>query len=173
MELVVGFSTSRRWRAWSAAIRLIEGTAYSHVYFRFAPTQLSRGFIFHASDDNRNFSSTSDFIEQNRIVEEHAIPVTEQEMSEILQYCIDNHGIRYGKTEVVLAGIEKAFRKMGIRVPNPLKDQHNRHNCLKFVWFGLKFLGEYADKMVVEEGGLRQMNRLVRRIARERRPLSH
>src|SRR5690606_3912717 len=118
--IIIGFSTPRKWRPLSWALKLVEKSEYSHVYIKFVSEKLDREFIYQASDDNLNFMNMQMFLEKNKVVEQYVIPVSPEEKRAIMQYCIDTVGIPYGRMQLVGMGIMRLARLWFNRtIPNP------------------------------------------------------
>lgn len=169
MYITVGFSTTRKWRPLSWAIKFVEKTEYSHVYLKFRSDKLAREFIYQASDDNLNFMNMQMFLKKNIVVEEYIIPVSPEEKRAIMQYCIDTIGIPYGKVQLVGMGLVRLSRIwFNRKIANPFKDGEKTQVCLELVGRALKILGAHVDEEMLEEGGLVWMNEIVRKFSKKR-----
>lgn len=169
MQIVVGFSTTRKWHILSWLIRKVEKTPYSHVYMRFRSESLDREFIYQASHDDLNFMNMQTFMEKNVIIKEFPINVTAEEKRDIMRYCVDKVGIPYGSLQLVGAGLVRAARLWFNRqINNPWRDGEKTQFCMELVGRCLKFLGVHADESLLEEGRLTEMYDLVEATAEER-----
>lgn len=155
MNIVVGFSTTRKWKPLSWAIKLVEKTPYSHTYLRFSSSNLDRDFIYQASDDSLNFMNMQTFSHKNIIIEEFVIPVTAEEKRAIMQYCIDKNGVPYGMLQIVGMGIVRLTKLwFGRSIHNPFRGDDKTQVCLELVGRALGKLGAPMTEQDLNEGRL-------------------
>ena len=146
-NIVIGFSTSRKKFAPLAwLIRESENIPYSHTYIRVGSDSLDRYLVYHASGTELHFSNIQRFRQHNVICKEFFIPIEGEEKIEILQYCIDNLGVPYGRMQIVGLALIQVLKLVGIKIHNPWKDGDKSQICLEFVANILKILGETPDK---------------------------
>lgn len=134
-KMWVGFSKPRGWfKPFSWAIRLIEGTPYSHVYFRMYSENLDVDLIYQASGTQVNFVGLQHF-------EDHAICLAEFEVPDIdqadyrtfMREAIKSAGADYSKKQPL--GI-LLIRVFNLR-KNPFKNGKAAWVCSELVGYGL------------------------------------
>lgn len=142
--LIIGFSTGRTTVA--AAIRLAQGTKYSHVYIRTVSEKWGRSFIYQASGTKCNIITYQRFVKQADVIKEFEIQVSEDVYQEIVGGAMDLSGEDYGVFQLVGLGLVLAVRALtGIRIRNPFK---KGFICSEMV---ARLLKEYDDVLGVAD----------------------
>lgn len=153
-EIIFGFSTAKGFSPISWAIQKVEGTEYSHVYIRVFSKSINRWLLYHASRDNLHFTNWDAFQDENKVIEEYAIPVTEDEKSDILGFCVDRMGYKYGKIQLIGMGIVRIAKLwFNKEIDNPFSDDEKTQVCSELAGRVLQRLGEsIPDKALEVEG---------------------
>lgn len=91
-KIVIGFSYHKGGLL-SGAIKLLEGSPYSHVYIR---KQSKYGeYVYQASGLQVNFMNIDIFLEENVIVEEYEFDLDDSKKEKILSFFIKYAGAKY------------------------------------------------------------------------------
>lgn len=112
--MIVGFSRPKKFKIFSKLIRWYLKTPYSHVYMKFYSKSLDRWIIYEAVGNGVRFIGKNLFEKTVDIVEEFEIPITDEKQIEMLQWCVDNSGVKYG-----------CLQNIGIVVANILRLNKN------------------------------------------------
>lgn len=95
-NLIVGFSKAKSRTAFvSHLIRLFQKTPFSHTYLTFYSQKYDRWLVYQASKTAVNFMEYNHFLENNIIVDEFNIPITEEQHKSAITYAIDTVGRPY------------------------------------------------------------------------------
>lgn len=142
--LIIGFSTGRTPVA--AAIRLAQGTKYSHVYIRTISNSWGRSFVYQASGTKCNIITYQRFLKHADVIKEFEIQVSEDVYQEIVGGAMDLAGEDYGIFQLVGLSMVLAVRALtGIRIRNPFK---KGFVCSEMV---AKLLREYDEVLNVTD----------------------
>lgn len=112
-RLIVGFSTSKKFKVLSYLIRLIERTKFSHVYIKWYSEYFKRWIIYQAEVGGVQFLSSATFDSDNITLDEFQYEMSEEQHQRVVQFAMDNCGIKYGYLSIV--GF--LLKKIGIKVP--------------------------------------------------------
>lgn len=123
-KLIVGFSTSRKFKILPYLIRLVEKTKFSHVYIKWYSEYFKRWIIYQAEVGGVQFMSSEMFDKDNITLAEFEYHMSDEQHQKIVQFAMDNCGKPYGYMSIV--GF--MFKKMGIKVPT-LFDQTKSFIC--------------------------------------------
>lgn len=95
-RLIIGFSKPQSKLAIvSAIIRLIQGTKFSHVFFKIENDNMRNSFFYHASGTKVNFMNSKLFYKKNDVVKAFALEITEEGFYRFLDAAIDRVGSPY------------------------------------------------------------------------------
>lgn len=120
-ELIVGFSRPKSKLAiGSLLIRLFDRTPYSHVYVRWYSSKYDRDLIYEAKGAGINFTSPIAFKDHVEVVVEYKLQISEEVMTKVVQYAIDNARDKYGYSQLLGIALVKIARKFGWKIKNPL-----------------------------------------------------
>lgn len=93
--IVFGFSKPRHWKPFAEIIKLVDNSYFSHSYVKFHSESLDRKLIYQASGTKVNFIGELRFLEDNETVAEYTFEVEDEIHTKILQWCVDNCGLKY------------------------------------------------------------------------------
>lgn len=95
--LKIGFSKpkNRIFPIFSWLIRLYQRTAFSHTYITFKSSSLDRTLVYEAVAGGIRFVGTQVWQEHAETVREFELSVSDDQYTEILQFCVDNAGKDY------------------------------------------------------------------------------
>lgn len=98
-KIVIG--ASRNDKIGSKLIRWWIGANYSHVYARWYLSTQDREIVYHAAHGMVHFKPFSKFIQENDIVEEFKIELTDEQFAKFSAKCIDLSGEKYSKLQLL------------------------------------------------------------------------
>lgn len=118
-KLRIGFSKPKdKWfPMFSWAIRLYEGTPYSHVYIRWQ-TKWNTWLCYHAASVMIHFLGESSFAKHLIIVEEFEFEITDEQFDRLMQFCTKYVGQEYAIFEVIMIPLVDYLSKRGTLVEN-------------------------------------------------------
>jgi hypothetical protein len=125
--VIIGFSRPKRfWAPFSWAIRAVDGfTPYSHTYIRVRAEKYDRDLIYQASHTLVNFMGKPAFDDEALVIREFPIQISDETMTKVMQFAIDNAGQPYDLKSVFGIALIKIARLFGRRLTvNPLGDGH-------------------------------------------------
>lgn len=128
-SLKVGFSTPKKWALFSALIKWLYGTPYSHVYLRFRSAKYNRDLIYQASGLAVNFMGATMFDDHNKVVGEYEVSVPSDKIIELMQFMIDNAGKAYSLKEAFGLGLVKIASLFGKKIKNPFGTRQDAYVC--------------------------------------------
>ncbi len=152
-KIIIGFSKPRgKFKPFSWAIRLVEGTPYSHVYIRTHSDKLDVDLIYQASGAQVNFMGLQHFNNHAiRLFEfEHEIP--DQTYDAFMRWAIINSGADYSIKQPLGILLIKMFNLKR----NPFANGSFAWVCSELAGFVLSsFLEVNIDKSELEVLGTR------------------
>lgn len=145
-QIIIGFSRPKTWKPFAWLIMKGYGIPYDHVYIQFHSKAYDRDLIYQASSTMINFMSPAIFDEDNIRVKEFTINITAQTKKAIIQYCIDNAGVPYGKKQVLGLVWVRLNDIFGKKILNPYRDGRMTEVCCEAAAFILRdFMGIKID----------------------------
>jgi hypothetical protein len=143
-KLVIGFSKStKKLPLFSWAIRLWDGTEYSHCYTQFENRRHPElPLIYQASHDMMNFMSRQVFESNNAVIEEFTIEITDEAYDHLMYKAIQLVGKPYGVKQIL--GIAVA-RVLNLKT-NPFHTRQDTYTCSEWCGMVLKELGYVLPK---------------------------
>lgn len=132
-KLRIGFSKPKdKWLPiFSWAIRLYEGTPYSHVYIRWQ-TKWNTWLCYHAASVMIHFLGESSFAKHLTIVEEFEFEITDSQFDRLMSFCTKYVGEDYALFEVLMIPVWDFLSKRGQTVPT-LANSTNKQYCAELV----------------------------------------
>jgi uncharacterized protein YycO len=112
-KLIVGFSTSKKFKILPWLIRKVEGTKFSHVYIKWYSAYFNRWIIYQAEVGGVQFMSSEMFDKDNVTLAEFEFPMSEEQNQRIVQFAMDHCGVPYGYTSI----LGFLLQKFNIKVP--------------------------------------------------------
>lgn len=133
-KIYVGFSSPKTWKPFAEAIKLAEGTQFSHIYIRM-PTKAKYGqdLIYHASGLAVNFMSSVIFESHNNIIKEFELDIDPETYNKTIAFAISKAGIPYGVKQILGIAICILGRKLGKTWKNPFADGDCSYICSELV----------------------------------------
>lgn len=117
----VGFSRPRKWwKPFSLLIRLFTWAPYSHTYIRFYSSKYDRWLVYQASNLIVNFVGPKAWEEEAFVVREFDLEVSDETVTKVVSYAIDNAGQPYDLMSVFGIATVKIASLFGRRIANPL-----------------------------------------------------
>ena len=98
-KIIIG--ASRNTKIGSELIQWWIDANYSHVYIRWNLEQQDRDIVYHASHGMVHFRSFENFSNENIIVEEFELELSDEQFKKISSKCIDLAGQPYSKLELL------------------------------------------------------------------------
>lgn len=128
-RIIVGFSRPKKWKPFAWLIMKAYGIDYDHVYVKFRSEKFDRNIIYQASSTMVNFMSDEIFEEENLIVDEFEVEITDENLVGMIQFAMDNAGRPYGVKEALGLGIVRIAELLGKTIKNPFKDGGSTYVC--------------------------------------------
>lgn len=141
-QIIIGFSKPKKLKVFAWAIMKGYRTPYSHVYIKFWSEKFQRNLIYQASHTMVNFMGNSIWNEENQVVREFNLDITEDNRTKMIQFAMDSVGKAYGiKNACGLAWV-RICEIFGKKVKNPFSDGGKTYVCCELVAHVIK---EYAS----------------------------
>jgi hypothetical protein len=137
-KITIGFSKPKKFKIFAAAIQLLFGTPYDHVYIQFKSEFFSRGLIYQASKLMINFMGVDVFLAENKIVKEFDINISDEALKNLVQFAIDNAGKPYGMKEAFGIGLVRVAEIFGKKIDNPFRGRTETYVCSVLAAYVLK-----------------------------------
>lgn len=157
----VGFSKPRKklFPIFSWAIRLFEGTEYSHVYMRWQ-TQWGTWICYQASGTALNFMGEKAFIHGLDIIEEFEMSCEDEAWDRTMEYCTRLSGTSYGLKGAIGMAVSFIFGKS----KNVFSDGEETQYCVELIARLLADLG-YNFNKDAEMIRLKDLNGYIRKVS--------
>lgn len=161
----VGFSKPRHtfFPIFSWAIRIFEGTPYSHVYLRWR-TKWGTWICYQASGTALNFMGEKAFIYGLDVIEEFDLTCDDAAWEEVMEYCTRLSGTGYGLKGAVGMAVSYLLGKD----KNIFGDGEKTQYCVELIARLLGNLG-YNFNKDAEMVRLKDLNSFIRKVSEERR----
>jgi hypothetical protein len=137
-EINIGFSKPNKWKPFSAIIRWLEKTDYSHVYVK-VKTKWGTSLVYQASGHQVNFIGEKYFNEKITQVKEYKIWMEEPDYDESMKFCTTYCGAGYSVKQAIGVGLARIFKWK----KNPFANGSDMFICSEFA---LRFLGSILRK---------------------------
>jgi len=128
-RIYIGFSKAKGFKPYGWAIQKLLSTPFSHVYVKFYSKSYDRDIIYQASSSMVNFMSPAIVNRDHVMIEEFEFKVSDETMTQVVQFAIDHAGIPYGFKAAVGMGIVRICDLFGYKRSNPFKDDGNTYVC--------------------------------------------
>lgn len=124
--IIIGFSRPKRfWAPFSWAIRAFDGFApYSHTYIKFHSDKFDRDMVYQASSLMVNFMGANLFDDEALVVREFPLQISDEVMTRVMQFAIDNAGQPYDLKSVCGIAVMKIANLFGKKINNPFGTGH-------------------------------------------------
>lgn len=141
-KLRIGFSKpkDKLLPVFSWAIRLYEGTPYSHVYIRWQ-TKWNTWLCYHAASLMIHFLGESSFARHLTIVEEFEFEVSEEKFDKLMAFCTKYVGEDYALKDVFMIPLND----LGVKYST---DGANKQYCAELV---MRAFGELEGKELTRD----------------------
>lgn len=166
-KITIGFSTHKKWNIFSALIKMVDRTPYSHTYVVFQSVRLDRGLVYHAAKSFLHFLSLGNFMQVNKVFYEFDIMVSEEQEVKILQICIDRAGLKYGMAAVVGVAMVKFAKLFNFDIENPFQDGGKTYFCSELVSLVLEELGLKTNPVNAEDASVSWLCKMLQDLATE------
>jgi len=104
-------------------IRLWYWTRYSHVCVEWESERLKKPIYYEAAGSCLHFLGRRRFDEKIKVVEKYSYFITEEQFTAVLDFCIDNAEMPYGKLSFIgIAWVDINKRLFGRKTRNPFAD---------------------------------------------------
>lgn len=97
------------------------GTPYSHAYISFRSESLNRDLIYEAVGSGVRFVGKTLWEETSKEVKRYELEICQESYKELMQWCIDNAGVKYAYFQNIGILIANLFTLK----KNPLKQKMN------------------------------------------------
>lgn len=129
MRIYLGFSKPNTWKPFAWLIMKGYNIPYDHVYVRFHSDSYDRDLVYQASSTMINFMSHKIFLDNNDVIREFEFEISDDRKIEMIQYCIDNVGIPYGKKQILGLIWVRLNDLCGKKILNPFRDGRMTEVC--------------------------------------------
>lgn len=154
IKIYVGFSvTKRRFAPLSWAIRLMEGTPYSHVYLQWHSIGADSNVVYEAAGSYLRFLALPIFKEKNKTVKEFEFQITKEQYKRLLKFCMRQAGTDYGILQLVGIAMVKLFRLN----KNPLSRGRRSQVCSEMVGYFLEEVLKQDTRLNLDIAGPRDI----------------
>ena len=100
-SIYIGFSYPKEFKIGAKAIAWWTNSNYSHVYIRFESSNPRiPSTVYHAAHGMVHFREFSKFKQENNVIKEYQIPITDDQKIDILSHCMTLSGDSYGYSEL-------------------------------------------------------------------------
>lgn len=113
-QIKIGFSTPKAYMIGAEAIKMWIRRPYSHTYAQFTSERLQITSVYQASHGMVHFRELSRFTEDNKIVKEYVINLTDEQYDQFLKRCMSLAGEVYGYSELSKIVIYDIMFKAGL-----------------------------------------------------------
>lgn len=143
--LRISFSRPKKWKPFSALIRWIDDSEFSHVSVSWYSDRLEREIVYQASSVMVNFCEGKHFAETHEIIEQLEIEMEPETEKRVIQWAMDRAGIPYSIKQCFGILWVKIMQKIGIKVKNPFNNGRTLYICCELaaelleLEFGYKF----------------------------------
>lgn len=127
--IIIGFSKPKEFKILAKLIMWFEKTDWSHAYVKFNAITIERNLIYQASSKMVNFEGSIHFETHAIPIHEYQIDIDDEKYKSIMQFCVDNAGIKYGILSALGAGLVKLGKKLNISIKNPFEDGIHSEFC--------------------------------------------
>lgn len=114
--ITFGFSSNKQCKPFSVAIQLIEKRPYSHAYVKYIDELTGDVMIFQASHGDVNVISGCRFLENNIILEEYEMEVSEEIYLNIRKKMNSLLGLSYSFLQILNITVQKIFKSKDIKL---------------------------------------------------------
>jgi len=135
-KVIIGLSKSKSFSPCGKCIQLFQGTDYTHAYFRFHSKELKSQLIYQATGIGVNFANLKDFQNQEVIIKEWELKVSDKTYHKILKFCAEEVGKPYSIKAII--GI-LFYILFGLKLIN--SDKLNTFICSELVGYILQMIG--------------------------------
>ncbi len=156
-KLRIGFSTPKdKWfPIFSWAIKLYEGTPYSHVYIRWQ-TKWDTWLCYHAASVMIHFLGEASFFKHITIVEEFEFDITEEQFDRLMQFCTKYVGQDYALLEVFMIPFNDYLSKKGELIEGYTSGDVKQY-CAELVVRAISDMGQEKSSFDADRVGLKQV----------------
>lgn len=147
-EIKIGFSKPKKWKPFAWLIMIGYGIPYDHVYVKFHSDKYDRDLIYQASKTLVNFMGTEIFKEENFIIDEFSISISDEQKIKMMKFAIDNSGKPYGIKQAFGMAIVRIAEMFGKYIKNPFKDEGKTYVCSELAAY---ILEEFAGKSIPKD----------------------
>jgi hypothetical protein len=147
-KIYIGFSKPKKWKIFAKLIMLGYGIPYDHVYVRFNSDRYDRDLIYQASKSMVNFMGVGVFSEENIIVDEFEVEISDEKLTAMIQFAIDNAGKAYGVKQAFGMAIVRVAEIFGKYIENPFKDGGKTYVCSEL---GAYVLEHFAGSVIPKD----------------------
>lgn len=141
--IYIGFSKSHL--IGSKLISWFMNQEYSHTYFKFKEPWYDDNTINQSTGHGIGYMAESRFNENNTIVKEHCLQISDELFLELINECHQNAGVKYGYFQNLGIFVVNVLSKIGINInKNPINDGVN---CSEWMYYILEEVyGQWTDK---------------------------
>jgi len=125
----VGFSKPKTWKPFAQLIMFGYSIPYDHVYIKFHSDYYNRDVIYQASSTMVNFMSPVIFQQNNVIVKEFPLDISDENRKAMVGFAMDNAGKPYGAKQCLGLAWVRINKLFGKSINNPFSDNGTTYVC--------------------------------------------
>lgn len=148
-RIIIGFSKARSPLAiMSKLIMWAQGTPFSHTYIKLDWATAKVELIYQASKTYVNFESNRSFLARAEVVKEFEVDLKQDKWEAVAQYIGANLDKPYSIKQMIGMGLVCLGQKLGIKISNPYKNNHDAFIC-----------SEVVANIIEKSGGVLTLNK--------------
>lgn len=116
-KIYIGFSYPKSFKPVAYTIKTWMRTNYSHVYLRFESSNPKvPSNVYHAANGMVHFMEFENFKENNLIIKEYCLELSEEDRLDTLVECMLKSGIKYGYSELFKILLTDIGHTVGVHI---------------------------------------------------------
>jgi len=122
----------------SWAIRLVEGTEYSHVYIRWWDENSSDYLVFEAMGKKVQISKYSELLKKREVIKSVKLSINVHQKATAIKLMYEMEGIPYGLIQLAGMLLAKMANLLGFKTKNPFTSKRESMVCSEAVGYVLR-----------------------------------
>jgi hypothetical protein len=124
-------------KPYACLIMLFQGTPFDHAAVKISAPSFDRDLIYQASHSMVNFMSPDVFNDENIVLAEYTVSISDEHYKPFMQFLIDNAGKPYGLKGVIGLGWVRINELVGRKINNPFRSDGKSYFCSELVFRAL------------------------------------
>ena len=152
MKIELLFATPKSWNPFSALIRLVDGSKFSHSAIAYGDYDTK--LVLHSTRWRVNIETIDLFTKHNKIVETIIVDVNGKDF---LRNIMPHMGKQYGYLTIFGIFLQRMFAKVGLDISPPFTDGDKTFVCSEMVIYLLQCSTDYLGHLRPELDGPQQI----------------